>query len=527
MKQQPKRTRLPALLLTLAMLVICMTVIPVSAEDWSAGEDGVWEIDSVEDLKAFSNSCAGNTNGLDYFKGKTVRLMCDLDLNPGWDAATKAAPANVWTPAGTFKGTFDGQGYTISGLYVNRETGGSAFIVKADGATVKNLRLTNSYIRSTGKDYVGSICSSAVNGAVLENLWSDAIVEGLKADGTTYINNVGGILGGLYNATAAVKNAVFAGKVTGNTGVGGIVGIVNSAQSNLTMTDCINYGEVSPVKKESVNNSGKNSGGVVGFCAGNTSLARCISAGTVNGSNDYCGALMYLESRNTKITISLADCYSVEGIRDEILISYHNFYQLTATYDGTVMGTVDATANTQKRTVHNDLTKTVDAAVALLGVNVFSGWGAMGERILPAPVLEMLTKVPMKIGYVQEPTGAIGDSMALRLIGLVGLTAEELADWQSVGFDILVTRASDGKTVRGSVSGTAVYGAILADTEGQLARYSAEDLNANYLAALTVKNIPVTGTYTVTVRPFAVDGNGVRVTSAADTLTVTDGALVK
>ena len=151
----------------------------------------------------------------------------------------------------------------------------------------------------------------------------------------------------------------------------------------------------------------------------------------------------------------------------------------------------------------------------------------MGERILPAPVLEMLTKVPMKIGYVQEPTAAAEGGTALRLIGLVQLTDAELKDWQSVGFDILVTRASDGKTVRGSVSGTAVYGAILGDAEGHLARYSAENLNAAYLAALTVKNIPTSGTYTITVRPFAVDGSGVRVTSAAGVLTVTDGALVK
>ncbi len=523
MKQQPKRTRLPALLLTLAMLVICMTVIPVSAEDWSAGEDGVWEIDSVEDLKAFSDSCAGNTNGLGYFKGKTVRLMCDLDLNPGWDAATKAAPANVWTPAGTFKGTFDGQGYTISGLYVNRETGGSAFIVKADGATVKNLRLANSYIRSTKKDYVGSICSSAVNGAVLENLWSDAIVEGLKADGTTYINYAGGILGGVYSdktdVSVTVKNAVFTGTVTGNLGTGGIVGGSNKELSHISLSDCANYG--------SVICGSKNAGGLIGTNRGFVSLERCINAGTVTDKNNFSGALMYVEANAAKVTLDVSDCYYVKDTRAHGIVAWHNFYKLTVSYEGTVAGTVDASANTKKWTDHNGLTKTVDSAAALLDVCAFSGWGAMGERILPAPVLEMLTKVPMKIGYVQEPTGAIGDSMALRLIGLVGLTAEELADWQSVGFDILVTRASDGKTVRGSVSGTAVYGAILGDAEGQLARYSAEDLNANYLAALTVKNIPTSGTYTITVRPFAVDGSGVRVTGAAGALTVTDGALVK
>lgn len=524
MKQQQWH-RILSLILTLAVLFAGAAILPIRAAEpeWSANEDGIWEIDSIEDLQAFSAACANNNNKLDYFKGKTVRLMCDLDLNPGWDASTKAAPANVWTPAITFKGTFDGQGHTISGVYVWRAVsggnGGSAFINKADGATVQNLRIVNSYFCSALKDYVGSFCSSATNGAVLQDLYSEAIVEGRTTDGA-YLNYVGGILGGLYEATASMERCVFAGTVIGNEGTGGLVGVLNSAKSSITMTDCINFGHV--------DSQFKNSGGIIGFCRGNATLIRCVNAGSVTDKSNFSGALMYVESRSTQLALNLTDCYAVKDTRKDGIIAWHNFYKLTVTYDATVAGIVEATQNTQKTTTHNNLTKTIPSVSDLLQTAAFSGWGAVGDRVVPASVLGMLCTVPMEIGYVQEPTGAAGETAALRLIGKVMLDEPELAAWRSVGFDILVTRLSDGKTISGSVSGTTVFGAILADeASGHLTAYSAAELNAAFLAALTVRGIPTDGTYTLAVRPFAVRADGTCVTNTATILTVTNGTLVK
>ena len=105
MKQNAISLRLPAAFLIAALLMGSLAVLPVSAlpdaaaaataaaEEWGdPNGDGVWEIDSVDDLFAFAQACAGNADGLDYFNGQTVRLMCDVNVNPGWLAASKTAP---------------------------------------------------------------------------------------------------------------------------------------------------------------------------------------------------------------------------------------------------------------------------------------------------------------------------------------------------------------------------------------------------------------------------------------------------
>ena len=84
------------------LLIILISVCAVIA----ARADDVITINSVNDLVAVRNAVNQQSDN-DTYAGKTVKLMTDLDLGD-------------WTPIGTdysgtnvFKGTFDGQGYTI------------------------------------------------------------------------------------------------------------------------------------------------------------------------------------------------------------------------------------------------------------------------------------------------------------------------------------------------------------------------------------------------------------------------------
>ncbi|MGM9683787.1 MAG: hypothetical protein ACI3XQ_09330, partial [Eubacteriales bacterium] len=67
------------------------------------------------------------------FDGKTLKLMADIDLNPTWSASVTVgdttvqfptAPENVFPSISTFKGTLDGNGHTISGIYAVRTVSG-------------------------------------------------------------------------------------------------------------------------------------------------------------------------------------------------------------------------------------------------------------------------------------------------------------------------------------------------------------------------------------------------------------------
>ena len=604
MKQRTQKTRLLCLILTLSMLLACVTFTMISAEetgDGTAEDSKVLEIGTAAELLAFDQSIS-NTS----YAGWTVKLTADINLNEGWVASTKNEATNKWT-AYNFDGTFDGQGHTISGLYcVSTSDKAGMFKSVYNGGGVKNLKLTNSYIRGT-KEYVGSICGSMnPTNCVIENVWSDAIVEGYtgSGDSAVYLPNIGGIVGGIYGnssenkTTATIKNAVFEGTVSGNKFSGGIVGYVNDkstlevencvnygtvnaivnvsakalgqqcggiigdigGKATLTacinfgdingytemggvvgsvpsataiLVDCINYGTVTANEHTLSDQTGKNSAGVVGSAKSNAtvSMTRCINAGKVVGTNpSFCDGLAYLECRYatgvTGGTFTFDDCYAVEGMSQTVLAGYHNKYELTVKYDGETALTYNRKSQTSGSAVtkHDAYVKTVTSVAELANVTAYSGWAVSGGKLYPSAVFETLDILPMKIAGVQElitPTGATTTS--LRLIGLVNLTADDLQYWTGIGFTVNVTYP-DGTTASGFVSGTTVYSKILADEDGTAKTYTATNLGATYLSALTLNGISTTGTYTIEIIPY-VDSIGGTTFRPAEptTITVKDG----
>ena len=123
--------------LVLAMLLVGIAIVPAAAETttptyapdetWGADEDGVYRIYDAPDLLKFLSTVSLWGNG-DTYEGKTVMLMADIDLNPGWDASSKIKPVNLWMDGWKcngiqFDGSFDGNGHTLRGIYVESDSG--------------------------------------------------------------------------------------------------------------------------------------------------------------------------------------------------------------------------------------------------------------------------------------------------------------------------------------------------------------------------------------------------------------------
>ena len=91
-----------------------------------AVEDGVIRITCAEDLLELSRNCALDT----WSQGKHVALTADISL-----------AGTGYTPIPTFGGTFDGGGYTISGLDLSSglTPAGAAKILNADARARKSL----------------------------------------------------------------------------------------------------------------------------------------------------------------------------------------------------------------------------------------------------------------------------------------------------------------------------------------------------------------------------------------------------
>ena len=158
------------------------------------------------------------------FAGYTIKLVKDIHLN-----------GERWQPigaTGTFKGTFDGNGHTIEGLFVSAEGEAAAGLFANCIGTIKNLTVVNSQVY--GHWHAGIIVGygicSRIEGCTVDNC---VVVSTpyMKDNG----NNVGAIAGYLSaESTAYVKGCTVTNtKVTGYRKVGGIVGAANRSGSNI------------------------------------------------------------------------------------------------------------------------------------------------------------------------------------------------------------------------------------------------------------------------------------------------------
>ncbi|MBQ7859247.1 MAG: hypothetical protein IJ347_03815, partial [Faecalibacterium sp.] len=227
-------------------------------------------ITTAEQLLVFNSLCNENT---DYYKGKTVKLAADITLTGG-------SESNPNWQVNNFSGTFDGQGHTISGVYVKSDNEyAGLFGTVNSGAVVKNLRLENSRIEGTyagekSRAGVGSIAGR--NHGTIENVYSNATVINSKQmtggiagmatlagenkitncwfDGTIQVaGSTGGILGGSYIAPALVEHCLFTGtiKVEAGTAIGGLVGFAQASNNSSTVEtmiirDSLNAGTFTP-----------------------------------------------------------------------------------------------------------------------------------------------------------------------------------------------------------------------------------------------------------------------------------------
>ncbi|MCQ2608378.1 MAG: InlB B-repeat-containing protein [Bacteroidales bacterium] len=183
----------------------------------------------------------GNADQLYWFSkyvenGNTAakaKLTADIIVNDNLDAST----AKVWRPIGSesnaFAGEFDGDGHTVSGLYVDDATTNNIGLIGyANGATIANVGIEDSYLN--GYKNIGAICGFAI-GTTISHCFNNAAVSGVDA--------VGGVLGCANTNTVKVKYSYNEGTVTGSRNyAAGVVGYCRLAA--VTIENCYNVGTV-------------------------------------------------------------------------------------------------------------------------------------------------------------------------------------------------------------------------------------------------------------------------------------------
>lgn len=260
-----------------------------------------------------------------------AKLTDNIDLKDFCHAAD--ASNNIeksWEPIGSYdsypnkayKGVFDGNGHTISNLYIKVQREGVGFFGCASGS-IKNITFDNAQVENTGNNSNYSMTGIVVGAgfATLQNLKTlnnCSVKSGAKS--------LGGIAGNAKNCSNLENNAT----VIGVYEVGGIVGVVNS---NATLSSCVNNGMVTE------NRSGR-CGGIVGSLYKYT-IEDCANYGNVTGTKEIGGIVGYAYGNSTiKRTLSSGDITSQESsagiivgnaasIKASNMLAYSNNAKLT------------------------------------------------------------------------------------------------------------------------------------------------------------------------------------------------------
>ncbi len=151
---------------------------------WYTGEKKIYDISTPEQLAGIADIIKDQEDEQEL-SGVTINLTADIVLNDvssweKWDEEN--APKNKWNPIGyhmsTGKGTrpfianFNGNGHTISGLYVNAEDVGrdAGLFCCISGAVIKDLNIEKSVVIDTRGNNPASRCCGALT-AVAENAY--------------------------------------------------------------------------------------------------------------------------------------------------------------------------------------------------------------------------------------------------------------------------------------------------------------------------------------------------------------------
>ena len=286
--------------------------------------DEAYEIGNAGQLYWFAGLVNGTlTDGTAQNLGANAVLTKNITVNEDLLASiktdddgnvTNGSSFKAWRPMGMadengeftghYKGIFDGNGYSISGLYVNRDEAtadvNSRFKSSIglfgyhDGVT-KNLGILDSYMRGNyciggicgyndggtiqncysaatvcGDSYIGGICGRSRSNSIIENCYNAGYIYGAT-------RSIGGICGDNYSTIESCYNI---GIIEGNFMVGGIVGVSSGLGNTIWIKDCYNRGNVIGDTKDI--------GGIGGYI-GSSLVENCYSQATVSGNTNVGG----------------------------------------------------------------------------------------------------------------------------------------------------------------------------------------------------------------------------------------------
>lgn len=234
-----------------------------------------WFRDYVNGTIVDESEVAGTTH-----LSASAMLTADIDLKNYCHAAEDGKELLSWIPIGNYynrwKGNMNGQGHTISNLYIKTAQNYVGLFGSTERATIQDLifdyaKVENVNTTNTNTLYTGILAGYA-DGV------SPSHIRGIKTTNNCTVigqEDTGGIVGG---ARINLENCENHSSVKGTSELGGIAG----SSTNINIKCCTNYG--------TVENNNSYIGGIIGY-AWYTSIEDCANYGKITSTGWKAGGI--------------------------------------------------------------------------------------------------------------------------------------------------------------------------------------------------------------------------------------------
>jgi hypothetical protein len=246
-----------------------------------------------------------------------------------WNAGAGFVP--IGSNAAPFTGNFNGNGMTVSSLFINRPTTDNIGLFGKITGAANDLGLTAETI--TGQNNVGGFAGQ--NGGSIVNAYTAGTVTGSG-------NNTGGLVG--ESVSGSIGFSYSSATVSGVNEAGGLVG-ANLSSSSINISDATG----------NVTATGNDAGGLVGQ-NNNSSVLRSFATGVVNGVNNAGGLIGYNLSGATAANAYASGAVTASGANAGGLVGKNNGSTISDSY---ASGTVSANTNAGGLTGNNITTSSI------------------------------------------------------------------------------------------------------------------------------------------------------------------------
>ena len=310
------------------------TAIPPSEGNGSEGSPYI--ITKAEELAWFRDAVNKGNYEICAKIADNVEVIDLKDFCHAADASQNLEELS-WEPIGNgdwnYVGTFDGNGKTITNLYINATQAYKGLFGLIYKSTIKNLTFENANVTNTEND-IGILAGYAGNGNTLQNIKISNTCQ-IKG-GNDFTGGIAGYLDG--NAYNCVNYAT----VQGTEDVGGLFGFYS--RDGNSMTACANYGNVTA--------SSYTAGGLVGYFESGT-IKDCANYGDITGTSNVGNLIGNAQSCNLNNVLGTGNVTATSDTeRAGLLVGHINNSSSTASgilaYNSSAKLTINKTEQTSE-----------------------------------------------------------------------------------------------------------------------------------------------------------------------------------